>query len=685
MRFYPKLNSICLLLSNIGLVAAVQAQQMPSNKTANVEVLPVVVTASKFAEPQENVTQKVTIVTSEEFAKIGTPNRNAAELLRGEPGMFINTLSRNDANWGSYGGLGAKYNGVLLDGMPVDSFVDPMAVDPMAFDRIESQRGPASVMYGNYMSMDFAGNQSPLAGISNFVLKNYIDEPATSVGLSYGSFNTITGNAFHQGSAGDFHYFVGGAHERSDYTNYGMSNSWLDTNKDPEYRKSKVFGKGTVFLGRDDHYLSLFGNYTQHKGDTGRPNRDFNHKYGMLNFTYANQMNSNFGVTVKAGLRDYARSWSEDNYDANAAVKDYSWRGAGRVKQRIMPADVTFNWQHNENGMLTFGADAQWVDYKTFSTNSTRVETQGNNMKANSYGLFVQERYSLGDWVFRVGGRFTHTKHNYKFIAGATPGLASKDWNKFLWSAGVRYKLNDAVSFYGNAGSSFTPPSAKSVGGTILASDLGVAGKDGQLPNAGLRPESGLAFDLGVDTRPMQGMQLGGRLFLNQVKDAIVTNVVSSAPSQSRDINAGKARSHGIELSLKHKLNNHFDYFANTTFTRTKVTNPHDPNENGSQLSFVPNNVSNFGFTWKLPIGTQISPYVQYTGKFYDSTNKTSRKRFGGHTTVNLHVTHNFKLAGGQNLNVYADFNNIGNKKFEQPWAFRDVGFNATLGAKLRF
>ena len=685
MRFaLSKLGLACSMLC-MGAVVSAQDAASAANTAAAMEELPVVITASKIAEPQKNVTQKVTVVTQEEFGAVGSPNRNVTELLRREPGMFVNPLSRNDATWGSYGGLGPKYNGMLLDGMPIDSFVDPMSLDPMAFERVESQRGPASVMYGNYMSMDFAGNQSPLAGISNFVLKDRIDERATSLGLAYGSFNTITGRAYHQGAAGNFHYLVGGSYERADYTQYGMPGSWLDVTKDPKYWKGKIYGKGTVFLGRDDHSLSLFANYTKHKGDVGRPHRDFDHHYGTFNLNYANQISDTFGMSAKVGLRDYSRYWSEDNYNPSAAVKDLSWNGAGKVKQRIVPADVTFNWKHGNGGMLTFGADGQWVDYKTESVSPAHVTSTGNDMKARSYGLFVQERLALGDWVLRAGGRFSRTEHDYHRIGGDKPGLASQSWNKFLWSAGVRYNVSDQVALYANAGSSFTPPSAKSVGGTLLASDQGVPGKNGQLPNAGLKPESGRAFDFGVDVRPMEGMMLGARLFENQVKDAIVTNVVSLAPSQSRDVNAGKARSRGVELSLKHKVNEQLEYFANSTFTNTKIRNPHNPNENGSKLSFVPDNVTNLGVNWTLPTGTLLAPYVQYTGRFYDSTDKTGRREFGKNTTVNLHVSHPIKLAGGTTVNVYADLHNIGNKKFEQPWSFRDVGFQATVGAQVRF
>ena len=53
-----------------------------------------------------------------------------AEIFQYQPGTFASVLSRNDANWGSYGGLGPKYNGYLLDGLGIDSFVDTMSLDP---------------------------------------------------------------------------------------------------------------------------------------------------------------------------------------------------------------------------------------------------------------------------------------------------------------------------------------------------------------------------------------------------------------------------------------------------------------------------------------------------------------------------------------------------------------------------
>jgi outer membrane receptor protein involved in Fe transport len=149
---------------------------VPTTKLPSVRELPaIVVTESKIAQPQESVTQSVRVLYAEDIAERPENQRNLSELLRYEPGVFILPLSRNDANWGSYGGQGPKYNVHLLDGLPVDSFVDDMSLDAWAFERVESHRGPASVMYSNYLTSDFAGNESPLAGVTNFVLRERAD------------------------------------------------------------------------------------------------------------------------------------------------------------------------------------------------------------------------------------------------------------------------------------------------------------------------------------------------------------------------------------------------------------------------------------------------------------------------------------------------------------------------------
>lgn len=667
---------------------------VPATKQSSVRELPaIVVTESKIAQPQESVTQSVRVLYAEDIAERPESQRNLSELLRYEPGVFILPLSRNDANWGSYGGQGPKYNVHLLDGLPVDSFVDDMSLDAWAFERVESHRGPASVMYSNYLTSDFAGNESPLAGVTNFVLRERADTAASRLMAGFGSYDTLAGKMYHQDHAGNLHYFFGASYEKSNYTGYGASPSWLDTIKDPEYLKTKVYAKLTYFLGRDDHKLSLFAQHTSHSGDLGRPNRDFLNAYDTVNATYANQINPWLGAQLKAGLRSYDRKWGSDNYDSSKpapVANQFALSEHDGVKQTILPADLTFSARHMDHSVLTFGADGQYATYKTYTEpqNYTVVDALGNPIpspqqatqnKASAYstGIFAQEKLSIEKLVLRAGGRFNRVGNSYDLISGGVPGLANQAWNRWLWSVGARYNALPELAVYANAGSSFTPPAAKSVAGTLLATDAGVTGKNGQLPNPNLKPESGISVDLGADAHPVPMLKVGVRGFFTQVSDAIVDNNVSvdASTSQSQSVNAGKTRSMGAEVSAEQYLAEQLSSFANFTYTKSKVTNLSDADQDGANISFVPNWVANAGLTAQLPYQVTLSPYVNAVGRFYDSTSLSGRKGFGKFVVVSLKLQKTF-VARAYQVDVSAVLNNITNKKYDQPWNFRDPGFN---------
>jgi outer membrane cobalamin receptor len=378
------------------VVATASAQQDNPQKTADQKdkKIPgintvIVVTGSKTEEAQQNVTQKVSVIYDDQIAAKAPSLRNIAELVQYQPGVSVTVLSRNDANWGSYGGLGPKYNSYLLDGLPIDSFVDTMSLDPWAFGRIETHQGRASVMYSNYLSADFAGNQAPLAGITNLVLKERIDKPMTRILLDGGSWNTFGARFYHQDHKGNVHYFLGTTYEQSDYTDYGAPNSWLGMLDDPSYKKLKVYGKATYFAGSHQKF-SVFAQHTLHDGFTGRPNRDYGHNYDTVNAVYANQVNQRLNLQLKTGFRNYDRRWGDDNYPVSLALVDH----AG-VQQKIVPTDLTLNLKHHGDSTFTIGADAQYASYKTY-TEANAPRTTGNDASTLSTGFYLQEKYVTG-------------------------------------------------------------------------------------------------------------------------------------------------------------------------------------------------------------------------------------------------------------------------------------------------
>lgn len=147
----------------------------------------IVVTDAKVAQPADSATQSITVLRGAELDTLAGQQGNLAALLQFSSGQFVNVLSRNDANWGSYGGLGPKFNSYLLDGLPVDSFADAMSIDVWAIERVEAYKGPAAVMYSNYLTMDFVGNEAPLAGTTHFILRERVDAPLTRMQWAAGS------------------------------------------------------------------------------------------------------------------------------------------------------------------------------------------------------------------------------------------------------------------------------------------------------------------------------------------------------------------------------------------------------------------------------------------------------------------------------------------------------------------
>ncbi|MGD9210645.1 MAG: TonB-dependent receptor, partial [Desulfobacteraceae bacterium] len=565
----------------------------------------------------------------------------------------------------------------MLDGLPIDAFVEPQSLSVNAFERIELQRGPASVLYPNYLSMDFSGNQSPLTGTTNIILKEHIDQEMTEVEAHYGSYNTAGGGFYHQQNADNLHLFIGGDYETSDYSNYGTNPSWLNMLGDPEYEKNKFYFKSTLYINDNDtHKVSLFVQHTAHDGDAGRLNRDFKHRYWTINGDYALPIRDDLTANLKLGYRSYERKWEEDNYPENLALASED-----SVEQDIVPVDLYLSYDHLEGAVLTAGTDYQTVTYKTFSEADQKIAN--NDADASQYGLYLQEELPFSDFLFRAGVRYSYTRHDISQLSGVTPGNDEESWDEVIYSFGTRYHLNSSVDVFANVGTSFVAPSLKSVGGTINMEDKGVAGYNGQLPNPDLKPERGTGYDVGVDIAPLDRLSISARGFLNVVDDQIVQIVISDDPSQSQDINAGDTTTYGVELEVKHKPFTWLNSFANYTYTYSEISNDTDPDQDGTEVPFVPEHMGNIGATVQMPMEMELSVYLHLAGNIYDGNSRASRTKFNSYELLNVNLKKTLIQKTGYKVDAYMDLYNLTNNQFKMPWQYQDPGFCATAGVKV--
>ncbi len=641
----------------------------------------VVVTASRTEESIGLVTQKIDVLADSLFLRFVYANRNLTEAVQYTPGIHINVLSRNDANWGTYGGIGPKYSIYLLSGIQIDAFVDPMALDLLPVEKIEIQRGPASVLYGNYMSQDFAGNQSSLAGTVNFILKEKVQKQKTVLSSSAGSYRTLNGQLYYENVRDNVNYFAGATYEQSDYTDYGAPNSWLAMTKNPQYIKKKLFGGATVFFNDDEQQkLKLFVSTTAHRGDAGRIHRGYDHNYNLFNGGYATTLTSDILLNLNFGLRTYDRSWQE----STTAYPDALLSTNG-VYQRILPTDIVVSIKHGDDNLLILGADYQDVLYYTWSDPLQGYKSFKNVSRSKQAALFAQEEYRVQKLILRGGARVSYIENRIDLIDGNAPGKRFQDWTTFLWSFGLKYNMAENISIYSNAGNSFLVPGLKAVGGTISLSDRGIVGRNGQLPNPDLKPEFGIGLDAGVTMYLQQEIKLGARVFFNRINDAIIENVVSLVPSQTQSINGGKALSRGIEIEYEQSLSNTMNIFGNYTYVNTKMENPINTDQDGTEIPFAPDHIINVGFDYNLWGDFVLSPRAQYAGWYYDSNSKSGRNSFKQGWVVNLVAQKKIATKNNLTTDAFVQLYNVTDNRYLMPWGFRNTGVAIQAGLKATF
>ncbi|MBI2420124.1 MAG: TonB-dependent receptor [Ignavibacteriales bacterium] len=671
-----------LLLVSVRLTAQQDSTEELYFKMSLTELGNIVITPSKQPQAAGSVTQKIDVISSKQIESTIAGNNNICEVIGQLPGSSISVLSRNDANWGTYGGIGPKYSTYMLQGVPIDAFIDPMSLDLNAIDRIEVQRGPASVVYPNYLSQDFVGNQSPLAGTVNLILKEKIEKPVTVFKSSFGSHNTLNGQVLHQNLTNSINYFVGSTYEISDYTNYGTQASWLNMKKNPEYKKTKLYAGITLFMNENEtQKFTLFTQKTWHAGDAGRVYQGFNHEYETINSGYDILLTERLSLQSHLGIRKYDRTWQNSSSGAIDTLKSNNG-----VNQLIVPFDISFALNHGDKNLLSIGADYQSARYFTWNDPLNGYRLYGNKSSATQAGVYVQEEWlPVANLTIRGGIRFYSIKNSIDLINGSVPLKMKDSWSITLWSIGTRYTLSRKISLYANGGSSFAAPALKSIGGTILISDLGILGRDGQLPNASLQPEHGISIDGGCDLVLQGNLNMGLRVFYTVIQDAIVDNVVSENPSQTQSINMGNSKASGGEIEISQKVNERFSWFVNGTYMQTKVVNELDLQQNNTDIPFSPNTVFNFGLNFEAASGFFCSATLNYNSGFYDATYKISRHFFKPGVVVNCYLSQSIVGNETYALECFLQLYNITNNTYEMPWQFKNTGFSWLGGLKVSF
>jgi outer membrane receptor protein involved in Fe transport len=355
------------------------------------------------------------------------------------------------------------------------------------------------------------------------------------------------------------------------------------------------------------------------------------------------------------------------------------------VNQLIIPFDVSFSWLHGKASSLSIGVDYQGAKYYTWIDPLTGYRTFGNKSSALQGGIYVQEEWRpIEKLTVRGGLRYAYIKNTIDLVNGGNPADKKLSWTRLLWSAGIRYTINDRFAFFTNGGSSFSAPGLKSIGGTISLSDYGIIGHNGQLPNPDLKTENGIGVDAGIDCKLPAHIELSIRGFYTILQDGIVDNVVSSNPSQTQSINT-ESTSKGGEIEVSQQINSIIRWFVNGTYLMSNIRNKLNADLNNVEIPFSPNLIANIGLTLKTSFGFTFVPSLNYNSGFYDGISKSDRQKYTPGIVLNSYIAQQLVKSNLYTVECFTQLYNITHNNYNMPWQFKNPGFSGMFGLNVTF
>ncbi|EKD35026.1 MAG: hypothetical protein ACD_75C02085G0003 [uncultured bacterium] len=382
--------------------------------------------------------------------------------------------------------------------------------------------------------------------------------------------------------------------------------------------------------------------------------------------TYSGSVQTELGGTLArlaVGFLDVGNSW----YIAKGTTATRTG-GAGTISETpssTLNTDLQFTSPIFTNNILTTGASyragqahnrehnlSNWLDEE--SKTSLTYESEG---KDRTYSLFVQDEIGiLNNLIGYLGLRqdWWETSDGHAFVPGKSGysiDYAARDASSFSPKAALIYKPLEATALRTSVGKAFRSPTTYDLYRTWTSSS-GIT----YASNPDLKPETVTSWDGGIEQGLWPGMKVKATYFENHMEDLIYRKTVSA--TRQEGINAGKAKSQGVELEAEQKLAIGLTLFANYTYTDSEVKeNEANPASIGKQLMQVPEHLFNAGTSYEQGPFT-VSLTGRYASKRYGSDTNSDvingvYTSYDPYTLVDTKVS--YTITGNAEISVAVD------------------------------
>lgn len=643
----------------LSLSAAALAEEQAAEQLEPIHVY------SAYATPvnQDKTASAVTVLTEKDFAK-----RNAthvSDVLKTVPGAVLGSQGGRGALTSLFlRGANSAHTAVFIDGVRVNPFNSGFNFGGLPLsnvERIEVLRGEQSALWGS----------NAMGGVVYITTKSglYKEKPFNvDFDIGTGSNGTLDSSATVSGYHDGFYYSLHGNSHRTKgisaisadrFTYQDQNGAQIVTGgakeKDKFHSDSASLRVGYDKDNKGIDFLASHSSQTFHH-DSPLATKDPNaNRYFLTEAT--GQERSRARETLYklsaylGGDNDVYKhkasvshlNLENDNFGANPSSADEKRFNAN------YQFDFNFDRKGNLHQALSFFGEYQKSNYNTSAYQNGKKAVTERSL-AGEYRVFTESDHSLA-----FSGRVNDSSQYEKIVTGrVTGGYRFSDNFRGHASYGTAVRHPTFIELYG-------------WNGTYIG-------------NPDLRPEKSRGGDIGLL------MQTDDRryafdvtYFVRNVRDYIDTNATWNGSINRKDT----AKIRGIELDFNGKLTEALTAYANYTYTSIKSDKQAD--QYGANYLRRPKHLANAGVEYQVTekLGTNLN--VSYVGSrldmFYGPYPYQSTVKLPSYTLVSTGV--NYQV--NKNVNLYANVNNLFDKKYENVLGYGQNGRHFYMGVKGSF
>ncbi|MGK0325334.1 MAG: outer membrane receptor for ferrienterochelin and colicins [Polaribacter sp.] len=542
MQNQYRLSILCLALFFSQLVISQQEKNVLKD-SAKVEILEeVIISATRTKRQLSSLPLPVQLVSKKEIQAVNSIR--LSDILNEQTGL-ITVPDFGGGEGIQLQGLDSQYTLILIDGVPLvgrsAGTLDLSRVSVGNIKQIEIIKGASSSLYGN----------EALGGVINIITEN----PE----------NGIKGDVNYRG--GSF-----GTHDASTNINY----------------KKKKLG------------VNAFVNRFSSNGYDLVETDAVNTVEPFSNYTLNSKITYEFSESTKLLLSVRFYHQSQDN------VASETLKGESEINE----SNTLLKIDHSFNEKWSSSLELYATQYKA---EEFLNDNFGDSFSQSDFDqLFIRPEfrttYKLNDNNAFIGGiGLTHERlkrtnffgtpdFNSPYIYAQYDGNITNKLNVILGArfddhsayqsqlspkGALRYKLNNKIALKGSVGYGFKTPDFRqlyfdftnaTVGYTVLGYNavskrIPQLDADGQLLsievpisnfNDGLKPESSIGYNFGIDLKPLSTLKINLNLFRNNIKNLIDTRVIARKTNGQNVFsyyNVNEVYTQGLEFNANYKLN----------------------------------------------------------------------------------------------------------------------------------